>query len=81
MNLAEKMPEVVEDRDEAADAARHLAENSLVRVWSSFQRFAEAAYNATPTGLAKPAPHNAVQNLGKLTPSGAGPSARRTPKC
>lgn len=57
MDLAEKMPEVIEDRDAAADAARHMAENTLVRVWSSFQRFAEATYPGT-------ARRNAFQNLG-----------------
>jgi uncharacterized Zn finger protein (UPF0148 family) len=56
MDLAEKMPEVIEDRDAAADAARHMAENTFVRVWSSFQRFAEATYPGT-------ARRNAFQNL------------------
>lgn len=61
MDLATRMGEVVEDRDAAADAARHLAENSLVRVWSSFQRFAEATYKATPN--TSPPRRNAFQNL------------------
>jgi hypothetical protein len=61
MDLADRMPAVVEDRDAAADAARHLAENSLVRVWSSFQRFAEASYRAHPGAAA--ARRNAFQNL------------------
>lgn len=61
MDLADRMPEVVEDRDAAADAARHLSENSLVRVWSSFQRFAEAIYKATPN--TSPPRRNAFQNL------------------
>ncbi len=63
MDLAEKMPEVIEDRDAAADAARHMAENTLVRVWSSFQRFAEAGYASHPASVAKPARRNALQNL------------------
>ena len=61
MDLADRMPEVIEDRDAAADAARHMAENTLVRVWSSFQRFAEATYNALPDTT--PPPRNAFQNL------------------
>ncbi len=61
MDLADRMPTVVEDRDAAADAARHLAENSLVRVWSSFQRFAETIYKATSN--TSPPRRNAFQNL------------------
>jgi len=61
MDLADRMPTVVEDPDAAADAARHMAENSLVRVWSSFQRFAEATYKATPK--TSPPRRNAFQNL------------------
>jgi hypothetical protein len=61
MDLADRMPAVVEDRDAAADAARHLAENTLVRVWSSFQRLAEAIYKATPNTT--PPRRNAFQNL------------------
>lgn len=61
MDLADRMPEVIEDRDAAADATRHLAENTLGRVWSSFQRFAEAIYKATP-GTTPPR-RNAFQNL------------------
>jgi hypothetical protein len=61
MDLADRMPTVVEDRDQAADAARHMAENTLVRVWSSFQRFAEAIYKATPK--TSPPRRNAFQNL------------------
>ncbi len=61
MDLADRMPAVVENRDEAADAARHLAEDSLVRVWFSFQRFAEATYRTHP-GAVTPR-RNAFQNL------------------
>lgn len=63
MDLAGRMPTVVEDRDAAADAARHLAENSLVRIWASFQRFAEATYNGHPIGATVPARRDAFQNL------------------
>ena len=63
MDLADRMPAVLDDRDTAADAARHLAENSLVRVWSSFQRFAEATYAAHPASVTTPAKRNAFQNL------------------
>ena len=62
MDLAERMPGVVEDRDAAADAARHLIEDSLVRVWFSFQRFAEATYK-TEHPTAEPPRRNAFQNL------------------
>jgi hypothetical protein len=61
MDLADRMPTVVEDRDQAADAARHTVENTLVRVWSSFQRFAEATYKAAPN--TSPPKRNAFQNL------------------
>jgi len=63
MDLTEKLPTVIEDRDAAADAARHMVENSLVRVWSLFQRFAEATYKATPASATTPARRNAFQNL------------------
>ncbi len=61
MDLADRMPGVVEDRDTAVDAARHMAENTLVRVWSSFQRFAEAVYLGK-SGTTRPR-RNAFQNL------------------
>jgi len=63
MDLADRMPSILDDRDAAADAARHLAEDSLVRVWSSFQRLAEATYAAHPASSATPARRNAFQNL------------------
>lgn len=63
VELAEKMPTLIGDRDLAADAARQMNENSLVRVWASFQRFAEATYNATPAAATTPARRNAFQNL------------------
>ena len=46
IDLADRIATIVEDRDVAADAGRHLAEKSLVRVWASFQRFAEATSSA-----------------------------------
>ena len=86
MDLADRMPTVVEDPDAAADAARHLAENSLVRVWSSFQRFAEAMYKGI-AGTTLPR-RNAFQNLeisdklwrgaiGKTYPDMLGPGEHR----
>ena len=75
MDLADRLADIMDDRDAAADAARHLAENSLVRVWSSFQRFAEAAYNGTPASTTTPAKRNAFQNLalsGKLWKAATG---------
>jgi hypothetical protein len=63
MDLTERMPDVMGDQDAAADAARHLTENSLVRVWSSFQRFAEATYKAHPASAAAPARRNAFQSV------------------
>jgi len=63
MDLAENIANLVPDRDMAADAARHMAEDSLVRVWSSFQRFAEATYSANPASTITPAKRNAFQNL------------------
>jgi hypothetical protein len=63
MDLADRMTEVVSDRDAAADAARHLAEDSLPRVWASFQRFAEATYATTLAAATTPARRNAFQNL------------------
>ncbi len=65
MDLADRMGAIVDDRDVAADTARHLGENSLVRVWASFQRLAEAAYAANAASSTKPARRNAFQNLGE----------------
>lgn len=56
MDLADRLSELIESRDESTDLARHFAEDGLVRLWSSFQRFAEATYG-------KPARRNAFQNL------------------
>ena len=61
MDLADRLPAVVEDRDAAADQARQLAENTLVRAWFSFQRFAEATYRTHP-GAVTPR-RNAFQSL------------------
>jgi hypothetical protein len=61
MDAAEKLSAVIDDPDVAADAARQVIENSLVRVWSSFQRLAEAVYLATPGRT--PPRRNAFQNL------------------
>ena len=63
MDLASRVPSLMNDRDAAADVARQMAENSLMRLWSSYQRFAEASYAATPAGAAAPARRNAFQNL------------------
>jgi hypothetical protein len=63
MELAERLPTVMDDQDAAADVARHLAEDSLVRLWSSFQRFAEATYAAHPASATALARRNAFQNL------------------
>ena len=63
MDLAERLPTLMDDQDAAADVARHLAEDSLVRLWSSFQRFAEATYAAHLASAGAPARRNAFQNL------------------
>lgn len=63
MDLAERLSTMMDDPDAAADVARHLAEDGLVRVWSSFQRFAEATYATHPASAASPARRNAFQNL------------------
>jgi hypothetical protein len=55
MDVADRLPSQL-GRDAAADVARHLAEDGVVRLWSSFQRFAEVTY-------AGPARRNAFQNL------------------
>ena len=62
MDLAARMQDVIEGQDEAADAARQTIENSLVRVWFSYQRFAEATYKARYPN-AEPPRRNAFQNL------------------
>jgi hypothetical protein len=61
MHLATKLPGMMEDPDAAADLARHLAEDALVRLWSAFQRFAEAVYETHPE-YERPK-RNAFQNL------------------
>ncbi len=63
MNLAERLPAEMEDLDAAADLARLFAEDGIVRLWSSFQRFAEATYGAHPASATAPARRNAFQNL------------------
>jgi hypothetical protein len=63
MDLADRMGELIGDRDQASDTARQLAENALVRIWSSFQRYAEAAYASHPAGVAAPPRRNAFQSL------------------
>jgi hypothetical protein len=63
MDLADRAGELVENRDQAVDAARHFAETGLSRVWSSFQRYVEAAYESHPASAATPARKNAFQNL------------------
>ncbi len=61
MHLAGRLPELMDDRDDAADLARHLAEDSLVRLWTAFQRFAEAVYE--PHVEYEKPKRNAFQNL------------------
>lgn len=61
LDLVDRMPTVVEDRDEAADVSRAMVERSLGLLWASFQRFAEATYLTYP-GAPK-ARRNAFQNL------------------
>lgn len=61
LDLGDRLASLMDDRDSAADIARQIAENSLVRLWSSFQRFAEASYAATPAPSATR--RNAFQNL------------------
>ncbi|CAN5787024.1 hypothetical protein BH23CHL8_BH23CHL8_26560 [soil metagenome] len=63
MDLVDRLPALMDDRDAAADVARHLAEDGLVRLWSSFQRFAEASYAASTASTDAPARRNAFQNL------------------
>lgn len=64
MSLVERLDEMVDGRDAAADLQRHLTEDALVRVWSSFQRFAEVVYSLrAPDG--PPPDRNAFQNLEK----------------
>lgn len=64
MDLADDLPRLMGDRDTAANTARHLAEASLGRVWTSFQRLAEVRYAATPASATAPATRNAFQRLG-----------------
>lgn len=63
MDLADRMPSVISDVDAAKDASRHLSESTFVRVWSSFQRLAEATYDSTPASATAPARRNAFQSL------------------
>lgn len=63
MDLADRLPTLMDDRDAAADVARHLAEDGLVRLWSNFQRFAEASYAAMTAPAGAPARRNAFQSL------------------
>lgn len=61
MQLVAQLPEMMDDKDAAVDMARQFAEDTLVRLWSSFQRFAEAAYQTHPE-YEKPR-RNAFQSL------------------
>lgn len=61
MHLVAKLPEMMDDKDAAADMARQFAEDTMVRLWSSFQRFAEAVYETQPE-YERPR-RNAFQNL------------------
>lgn len=62
MAHAEQLPQLMESKAAASDLARAMAESALVRVWASFQRFAEAVYLSLPDELEKPR-RNAFQNL------------------
>jgi hypothetical protein len=62
MTLIERLPEIMDSKAAASDAARVMAENALVRIWSSFQRLAEAVYLGLGSDLEKPR-RNAFQNL------------------
>jgi hypothetical protein len=62
MDLATRLPELMHSPAAAADLARQLTEDALVRLWSSFQRFAEAAYEQLGPGHERPR-RNAFQNL------------------
>lgn len=64
MSLVERLDEMVDGRDAAADLRRHITEDALVRVWSSFQRFAEVIYSLAAADRPAP-PRNAFQNLAK----------------
>ncbi|MGH2500289.1 MAG: hypothetical protein ACRDF0_09405 [Candidatus Limnocylindria bacterium] len=61
MLLASRLPQLMDDKDAAADMARQFAEDALVRLWSSFQRFAEAAYETL--GASDKPRRNAFQHL------------------
>ncbi len=50
-------------RDVAEDSARHICENGLVKIVSSFQRFAEACFDALPNSSNFPRRRNLFQNL------------------
>lgn len=62
MTLAGRLPELLDSRGAASDTARVMAENALVRIWSSFQRFAEAVYLSLGDDVDQPR-RNAFQNL------------------
>jgi uncharacterized Zn finger protein (UPF0148 family) len=49
--------------DAAEDSARHIRENSLVKLVSAFQRLAEAEYDALTLPKKPPARRNVFQNL------------------
>lgn len=63
IDLAQQLPSQMADKDAAADLARIFAEDGMVRLRSSFQRFAEATYAAQPACATAPARRNAFQNL------------------
>jgi len=50
-------------QDAAEDSTRHICENSLVKLISTFQRFAEAHYDALKIADKPPARRNVFQNL------------------
>lgn len=54
-------------QDAAEDSVRHICENSLVKLVSAFQRFAEAQYEALIVPNKQPARRNVFQNLDDST--------------
>jgi uncharacterized Zn finger protein (UPF0148 family) len=51
------------DRDTAANTIRHILEGSLVKIVASFQRFAEATFQALPAASKMKLPRNVFQRL------------------
>lgn len=62
LDLTSKLADLV-GKDSAADLGRGITENSLVKLVTAFQRFAEATYEALPDPTPVPS-FNAFQRLG-----------------